>query len=222
MMLPERRAQMLNFLKYDESGAKPAFRLRHPFVCCNDLGALGITLFFFSQTENPAVIAYLVAACLLYGASFLHHWIRHTSWGRTLDHTMIFVLLSSTALPLWGEHLWGWLLTGLIIVVGGAYKFYTFNVGGDSFKKSSSAIMYIAAAVPQIGYFLIDWYGAGLSSLWHWSWAAGSLLYLGQLGIYTKHWFDWLPEQFGYREVQHLILLCASTMHCITYVYLMP
>jgi predicted membrane channel-forming protein YqfA (hemolysin III family) len=210
---------MLHHLKYDESSNKAAFRPRHPIVCLLDVIGIFSGVFFFCQAESPAVVVYLTALFLLYTCSALHHWVQHTKWGRTLDHTMIFVFLSTTAIPLWAEYTAGWLVTGTVIVAGTCFKLHTFYVGEESFSKGSSAVMYILAAVPQIVFFLVQWYG-DLWSIYNWSWAVGSLLYLWQLGIYTKHWFDWMPEVFGYREVQHVVLLFATIIHCVTYVYL--
>lgn len=205
-------------LHYDESSLKPAFRPRHPTVCFLDITGIVVTLFFLSQSSHTAVQSYLLSIVLLYVFSALHHWLSYNDWSRRLDHMMIFVAIAMTAMPYWGAYpplRWspaGPMLIAFIIALGVAAKLVSY------FPKVLSATLYTAAGLPMVSYFIWNW--SNVPEPFNVLWILGVGLYAFQMLIYTFHWFDFKTELFGFREVQHIFLLAATTLHSIIAVQL--
>ncbi len=196
---------------YDESDAKATLRPRHPIVCFLDIIGIVVALFFLSQSTHIAVQSYLLSIVLLYFFSTLHHWTLYNDWSRRLDHIMIFVVIAMTAMPYWGGFpalKWtpaGPILIAVIIIFGVIAKLISY------FPKVFSAVLYTAASLPMVSYFIWNW--SNVPEPFNILWICGIGLYFFQMLIYTFSWFDFKKELFGFREVQHIILLVATTLH---------
>lgn len=199
--------------KYDESGTKSALYPRHPLVCYLDIAGIVATTFFFFQSEAIAVQGYLFSIVLLYAFSTLHHWISYADWSRRLDHIMIFAVIAMSAMPYWGAYpplQWtpaGPILIVAIIALGMIAKLVSF------FPKILSSLLYTAAGLPMVVDFLWNW--SSSPEPYNFLWIFGVGLYSFQMLIYTFEWFNFKKELFGFREVQHLTLLAATTLHSV-------
>jgi hemolysin III len=147
----------------------------------------------------------------LYSVSALYHHTVYRDWLGKLDHIMIFYVISITALPYWGYIIpfpWypGGLLAIIVIcVVGTVVKTVSF------LPRFVSGAAYLAAAVPMVSYFIVHYshiptpYGA--------LWMIGLFFHGGLLVVYTLKTPDPFPALFGFREVQHVLLVCATNLH---------
>jgi channel protein (hemolysin III family) len=200
-------------LHYDETTTKPWWRPRHPIVCLLDTTGLLLSLFFWWHATHWSVAVYLLCLAALYFFSGLHHWHLYRTWTGRIDHAMIFVVIAVSALPYWGALIplpWypaGPLFIGTIVVVGGGTKLVR------SFPRVLSGVLYTLAGVPMVLYFLWRWddIPAPYNSLW----IIGVGLYMLQLMVYTWKWPNFAPDHVGYRDVQHVVLLCATTLHSV-------
>lgn len=205
-------------LHYEESGSKATFRPRHPIVCFLDMVGIVMAMFFLFQSTHVAVQSYLLSIVLLYVISALHHWLTYKDWSRRLDHIMIFVVIAMTALPYWGAYpplRWspaGPVLIAVIIALGVTAKLISY------YPKVLSATLYTVAGLPMVSYFILNW--SNVPEPYNVLWIFGVGLYVFQMLIYTFHWFDFKAELFGFREIQHIILLTATTIHSAIAVYL--
>lgn len=198
-------------LAYNETSAKNVFRPRHPLVSGLDMVGMAVTVYYMFHSRNWAVQSYFLTLLALYFVSAIHHWMPHANWRRKLDHILIFVVISMTMMPYWGVLTpFEWQPLGPLIIVaailaGTSIKYFSF------LSKRASALVYALVAFPAIASFVWSW----SLIVWPWNayWAIGTLLYTFQLLIYTFHWFDLRKDLFGFREVQHLILLAATTIH---------
>ncbi len=205
-------------ITYDERAEKPSLHPRHPIVCLLDIGGILSTLFFLLQSAHWVNRTYLASIVLLYLVSATYHWCVHKDWLRRLDHIMIFVVIAMTAIPYWGvitPFAWrpaGPLIIATLIIFGAIIKFF------DFFSKGVSGGLYILSGLPIVTFFLLHW--SEVPSPFNLLWAIGSCLYLFQLLIYTFHWFNFKTEILGYREIQHCVLLMATSLHSYTAVEL--
>jgi channel protein (hemolysin III family) len=196
---------------HDESPDKPMWRPRHPVVVGLDLLGLTSALFFLSMTESSANQSYFLAMVFLYSFSTLHHWKKYTKWCGRLDHAMIFIFIAFTAVPYWGDFipLTNPPTTALHLIVGVSLagslaKLFTF------FTKYISGALYCLASLPIIFYMTLHWETIGPQL--YLIWMLGILFYAGQLVVYTWQLYEVRPGSFGHREVQHILLLTATSL----------
>ncbi|PIR82151.1 hypothetical protein COU20_03985 [Candidatus Kaiserbacteria bacterium CG10_big_fil_rev_8_21_14_0_10_59_10] len=197
-------------LRHEETGRR--LRPRRPLVCALDITGMAIALVLLAAYRPSATVAVLpLAVIAMYAASCAYHWLPESSMLGKLDHMLIFVLIGVTLVPYWGmllpwsEAWWRFALVAFAIACGCAIKAFTV------LQRGASAAAYVAAAVPLLtsAHQTAVWLPiAPLVCFW-----AGVGLYLLQLAVYTARRPDPYPELFGYREVQHSILLCATTLH---------
>jgi hemolysin III len=198
-------------LKHDESDSKRRLYPRHPGVVILDVIGVVTSLWWLTQSQHWTTDVYLATFVLLYGVSGLYHHYYDRSWLAKLDHIMIFWIVAITALPYW-DHIipWDWypgglLLIFIICILGTVVKLVSF------LPRVVSAIAYLAAAAPMVIDFIVSY--DEIPALQYWLWLFGIVLYTIQLAVYTRMRPDPYPSQFGYREIQHIVLLAATNLH---------
>lgn len=198
--------------RYDESATKRWWQPRHFGVVAVDSIGVLTSLWWLLYSPHWTTDVYLFTLVALYAVSGAYHHVRYRDWLGRLDHMMIFYIIAITALPYWGHILpwdryWGGpLLILFICIVGTVIKLVSF------LPRFLSAGAYLAAAVPMVSYFILS-YDLIPAAQYTW-WLVGIALYALQLGVYTLQQPDPYTELFGYREIQHLVLLCATNIHC--------
>lgn len=201
-------------MHYDESADKAWWYPRHPGVVICDILGLLTSLYWLIESAHWTTDIYLMTLVILYLVSGLcHHMRAHHTWLRRLDHVMIFYIIAITALPYWGHILpFSWYAGGPLLIV-------TICLIGTIVKTNSflpryiSGALYVVASVPMVGYFIINYelIEAPFGALW----LIGIVLYALQLGVYTFKKPNPFNEYFGYREIQHMILLVATNLHAM-------
>lgn len=198
-------------MRYNEDPTKPWWYPRHPGVVILDIFGVLTSLWWLAQSQHWTTDIYLVTFVLLYGVSALYHHYYDRSWLAKLDHIMIFYIIAITALPYWGHIIpWNWypggpLLIMFVCLLGTMVKLVSF------LPRVVSAIAYLAAAAPMVLYFIASF--DEIPALQYWLWLFGLVLYATQLAVYTLMRPDPYPGQFGFREIQHIFLLCATNLH---------
>lgn len=199
------------FSRYNESESKPWWFPRHPGVAALDIIGIVTSIWWLTQSNHWTTDVYFLTLIALYGVSCLYHFVWYRDWLAKLDHIMIFYIIAITALPYWGHILpWDWypgglLVIGIVCVLGTVVKLVSF------LPRYVSAIAYLGAAAPMVIYFILSY--EEIPTEQYTQWLIGIVLYGTQLGVYTAKWPDPYTEQFGYREIQHIILLCATNLH---------
>lgn len=199
------------FGRYDESSTKPWWYPRHPGVVILDVIGVLTSLWWLVQSQHWTTDVYYFTLVALYTVSGLYHHLVDQSWLCKLDHVMIFYIIAITGLPYWGHIMpWDWYPGGLLLIfivclLGTAVKLV--NV----LHRVVSAIAYLAAAAPMVIDFIVSY--DEIPALQYWLWLFGIVLYAIQLAVYTRMRPDPYPSQFGYREIQHIVLLAATNLH---------
>ncbi len=197
---------------YNESLTKSWWYPRHPGVVILDIiGALS-AIYWLTESQHWTTDVYLMTLLLLYGVSGLYHHLVDRFWLRKLDHVMIFYIIAITGLPYWGHIIpWNWYPGGLLLI-------FIVSLLGTAVKMVSvlprvvSAAAYLMAAAPMVIDFIVSY--QQIPGLQYWTWLFGIVLYALQLMVYTRMQPDPYPAQFGYREIQHVVLLLATNLHC--------
>lgn len=186
-------------------------RPRHPIVAIIDI-VFAVIIFFTLFTDlRWFEFAYLVSVLTMFAFSSFFHWVPHTEVNRRIDHALIYLLIACTVLPYW-EYLHEAGKEGILFmlfitaVIGSLNKLFN----GISSRVVSSVMFSIVgllsvftmAGVPER-------VGTHVASLF---WIGVALYALQQL-IYTKKMLDIAPDLFGYREIQHFVLVCAASLH---------
>ena len=202
----------MQFFAHDEYTAS-WFRPRHPIVCGLDNLGMAITLFLLFQTKYMVVQSYLLSVLFLYFFSALFHWLPYVTWRGKVDHIMIFVLIAMTAMPYWGSLIpfaWeplGSVIITLTILIGIGVKLCSY------LPRKLSAVIYAGAGLPVVCDIALSW--EQISSPWNVLWMVGIGFYVTQLIIYTYRLCDFKKDLFGHREMQHIFLLMATTLHSV-------
>ncbi len=197
-------------LAYQED-VKAWFRPRHPVVAMHDsvvaIGALCLAL-----TAETWLQYYLCIVGLMFGVSALHHWLPYAAWHHRLDRSMIQIMIAGTPLPYvpeivtagtvwWLVALWIWALGFLALKL---------LAGQLMYRGLWPAVVYAVTGLLAVG---VMWPVRVDEAGWATLFWLGVVLYALQLVSYNRKWFDVVPRHFGYREVQHLILLGAVSLH---------
>ncbi len=188
---------------------------RHPIVCLIDLFGFALTfLLIVIYPAKPMVALLPVAMMLQYAISCIYHWVpRNDTWQR-IDQGMIVLLVAATYAPFWStltdasEYWWRIPILTLLTFIT-----LLFRCHYASWWRVSGVLYPILGAFGCIVSFneiRIGLSPIGLAAFW-----AGVACYFLQFLIWAKHWPNPIPEVFGYREVQHTVLLCAMTLHSI-------
>ncbi len=196
---------------YNESAGKPWWQPRHPGVVILDTIGVLTSLWWLVASHHWTTDIYLTTIIMLYGVSALYHHAQYSDSLAKLDHIMIFYVIAITALPYWGhitpfDQYWiGPSIVGAICVIGTIVKIVSF------LPRFVSAAAYILAAVPMVSYFIFNF--EEIPSPFGLLWLGGVCLYGAQLAVYTLKKPDPFSDQFGYREIQHVVLLSATNLH---------
>ncbi len=188
---------------------------RHPIVCLIDIAGFAITLLLLVVYPAKPMVALLPIAMLLqYAISCTYHWVpRNDTWQR-IDQGMIVLLVAATYAPFWStladtSELW-WRAPVLALLTGTTLLFRCF---WPSWWQVSGVLYPILGAfgcVVSFNEIAAGLPSTGLAAFW-----IGVACYFLQFLVWARHWPDPLPEVFGYREVQHAVLLCGTTLHSI-------
>jgi len=188
------------------------WRPRHPIVCILDAIGFTIIIAFLYIYRPPLLVATLPLIMMLqYVVSIAYHWWPESGWRNKLDRSVIFMLIGATYVPFWGglvepdEAAVRLICVAIAVLIGVA-----FLIGGAS--KLVIGLMYVAftgTGLVVSFYELQAWLQPGpLFAFW-----TGALLYAAQHIAYSIRWPNPLPELFGYRDVQHVLLVAATTTH---------
>ncbi len=199
-------------LRHNETKTKPWWYPRHPGVTLLDCAGIVTTFFWLTQSQHWTTDVYLLTLVALYSVSGIYHHVQYRAWLGKLDHIMIFYVIAITALPYWGHIMpWKWYEGGLGLIVcicllGTIVKTVSF------LPRFVSGATYLLASAPMVSYFVI--YFGQIGTPYGWWWMIGLLFYGAQLIVYTVTEPNPYPKQFGFREIQHTLLLCATNIHC--------
>jgi len=199
----------MRFFQYEE-GIKSWRRPRHPFVSLHDIAVVCLALFFVFMTERW-VRLYFVVVVVMFTISALHHWLPNSGWHYRLDRSAIQIMIAGTTLPYaedilasggwWFWILWIWAAVFILLKIM-FDKLWSESVWLPRVYFITGVLAVFAMAPVGLrweGWAILFWLGVGLYTL--------------QLFSYNKQWFNFHLDAFGYREVQHLILLMAVGCH---------
>jgi hemolysin III len=202
----------MTFLQYEE-GSKSNYQPRHPFVALHDVFIAFIAIGLIFVTVD-GVRLYFVAVTLMFAVSALHHWLPYQTWHYRLDRSAIQIMIAGTPLP-YTEYivangnellltvLWLWALAFVLVKIFLGRLMYQGFIPSVVYTVTGllAVMVMLPVSLGSIWWGLIFWLGVALYGL--------------QLFSYNKKWFDFYPERFGYREVQHLILFVAVMCHTL-------
>jgi hemolysin III len=169
-------------------------------------------------TARAAAVVYAVSLVGMFGVSASYHRLRWSARAlvriRTLDHSMIYLLIAGTYTPFallvlnGGWRLW---LLGAIwagAAVGIALKVLRFD-RSHGLTGALYVVLGWAAivAAPQFLHHLSPW-AVGLV-------VAGGVLYTMGAGVLNRHWPNPRPLVFGYHEVWHSFMVSGSFCHYV-------
>lgn len=200
----------MKFLRYQE-GYKLWWRSRHPFVAFHDIVVTISALFLVSISQGWLQLYFFVVTAM-FATSGLHHWLPYQSWHHRLDRSMILIMIAGTPLPYteyilgsgggwWFLILWLWTLVFMFVKIVFGRLMYQGLLPSSVYAVTGllAVVVMLPVDLQSFWWFILFWFGVGLYGL--------------QLFSYNQKWFDFYPEHFGYREVQHLILLAAVGCH---------
>jgi len=191
------------------------WRPRHPLVCMLDIAGCAITLALLAAYPQKFIVAILPwSIAALYAVSCLYHWLPVHAVRQKLDHLMIAVVIAVTYLPFWWtqlptpEPLLLTLILGALFVFVCALKLFFISrqtLGGIVFL-----IMGLVGTLVSFNGLRVWLPTPAFACFW-----LGLMLYLLQFAIYAGKKPDLWPEHFGFRELQHVLLLWATTLHSV-------
>jgi len=202
------------------SVAKPRFRGRlhqYAFYVAIPQG-VALVVLGAGAIERVAGAIYALTLAGLYGVSAAYHRLRWSpralSRMRRLDHSMIFALIAGTYTPIALVAMHGvWRVVLLAGVWAGALSGIVMKLVGLERTRKITATMYIVlgwlallaapAIVPALNRVEISLI------------VAGGLLYTGGAIVLARHRPDPNPLVFGYHEVWHVAVVCASLCHYV-------
>lgn len=178
----------------------------------------GIALILMSDgaAGNVGASIYAATLVLLFGTSAAYHRLAHSPRARAimqrLDHSMIYLLIAGTYVPLCLVALppeWGiptLAVVGTLALIGIVLKLTAFDRG----------VWISYALYPIMGWVALIAAPALFRSLTTLQLAlivGGGIAYTIGLPVLLKRRPDPWPKTFGYHEVWHVITVVAATMH---------
>ena len=178
----------------------------------------GIVLIAIADGTAARVAAaiYAVTLLLLFGTSASYHRLAHSVRAREvmqrLDHSMIYLLIAGTYVPIclvalppaWGIPMLG--IVGTLAVIGMVLKLGFFH-GARIVSYSLYLVMGWVAVIA--GPALV----ANLTGLQLGLMIAGGLAYTIGFPVLVRRRPDPWPKTFGYHEVWHLLVVVAAVLH---------
>ena len=202
-------------LAHQEIGCS-LLRPRHPGVCMLDLLGLAITLGLLATYPQKFVFAVLPGSiALLYAVSCVYHWFPVNGVRQKADYFMIAVVIAATYMPFWGNR----------DVLPTSIADPRLALLGAIFLGTCTTRLSPWRSVERVGgflYLVLGLFGTVVSfnELPHWislpgavMFQTGSVLYFVQFLVYAAKRPNPWPGRFSYREVQHIVLLVATTPH---------
>src|SRR3954464_7610731 len=161
---------------------------------------------------------YAVALAGMFGASALYHrgaWTPSVRpWLRSLDHSMIFVLIAATSTPVTVLGLEGVLpVVVLAIVWGGALVGVLLKLVWIGAPRRLVAAVYVLLG--WVGVLLLPETVASVGVAPAVLFAAGGALYTAGAVIYMRRRPDPRPSVFGFHELFHLLVIAAALAHFV-------
>lgn len=165
-----------------------------------------------------ACVIYSLSLVGMFGVSALYHvptWSRDKYLIlRRIDHATIFILIAGTATPICLLSLKG--VAGLHLL----FIFWLSAIIGmlmttlwSHGPKWARAVLYIAMG--WVGVFYFPEIRASVGATNFYLLITGGIVYtLGAL-IYGFKWPDPYPKVFGYHEIFHVLVVCASAFHFV-------
>jgi hemolysin III len=210
-------------------GPKPRLRgVFHQWAFFVSLAAgVAVVLAASGARAILATSIYAMSVTALFGASALYHRITWSSstarrWMRTLDHSMIFVLIAGTYTPFALLVLEGPLATAILVAVwGGAVVGIALKFVWIETPKWLTAGTYVALGWVVVAAFPQLFSALGLIPMM--LVAAGGVLYTVGACVYALRRPDPLPAVFGYHEVFHLLVIAAAALqYAVVVFYVLP
>jgi hemolysin III len=180
----------------------------------------GVALVYAARgaTARAAAAVYALSLVALYGVSSLYHRLNWTPRVRRLmrrtDHAMIYVLIAGSYTPFSVLGMRGtlrWVVLGAVwavAVVGAALKFGWFDhvhrLGGPLYIALG---WFAVVGAPQ---FVRNLSGPVLALV-----VVGGVLYTVGAIVLLRRKPDPFPAVFGYHEVWHSFVVCASVCHYV-------
>jgi len=178
----------------------------------------GIVLIAIADGTAATVAAAIYAATLLllFGTSASYHRLAHSERTREimqrLDHSMIYLLIAGTYVPIclvalppaWGIPMLA--IVGTLAVIGMVLKLGFFH-GARIVSYSLYLVMGWVAVIAAPALI------ANLSGLQLGLMIAGGLAYTVGFPVLVRRRPDPWPKTFGYHEVWHLLVVVAAVLH---------
>lgn len=192
------------------------FEVRRPGVVIIDSVGAIIALFFLLEAHKQGSVVYQTIVIIAYLASISHHWWEEHRIRHACDLAMVMVLTGGTVFPyVYVIALSPWQSVGTVVlgvlvgvVVLGVIGFFLHNtmaiwlrLGAYLFAGLLSVAIMVLVSV-QIGsleFTVVFW--------------AGVVLYALQMVVYKQKAPDPVPFLYGYRELQHTLILVATILH---------
>lgn len=197
---------MLAALTHQETTS--GWRPRRPILCTIDLFAGTVTfLLLLSHKTKPLVAVLPLAMILQYAVSCTYHWLPENRLRQRADYLTIVLLIAATFVPFWGtllpapDTLLRLSLLGLLTVIICVIKWFRFT---------GSLYLLLGGIGPTTSFYEMQvWLPPlGLACFW-----LGVILYFVQFVVCISKTPNPVHGVFGYRECQHVILFCATTLH---------
>ena len=187
------------------------FTPRHPIVCLLDICGLGIAAGFYLY--QPALLHALLpcAVAVQYIASCMYHWLPNRKLWWAFDHLAIAFLIAMTYVQMWIGSTHSDVPYEKIFFLCSMLCIVWFFILDEPDNNRQRGILYVALTL--LG-FVLSLCNPSMLPLRGWvDFIAGIVMYGSQQLILAVESPDPVPKVFGYREVQHCILLAASATH---------
>lgn len=169
-----------------------------------------------NTSARISALIYVVGLLAVFGTSAAYHRLAHSYRARTimqrLDHTMIYVLIATTYVPICIIALppsWG-IPTLSIVGVLGVFGMLLNLIAPNRLPKVGLALYLI------MGWMAVVAGGALVDSLTTTQLAlivAGGVAYTAGFPVFFARWPDPWPKTFGYHEIWHLFTIVAAVLH---------
>lgn len=194
---------VLNSLRHDE--ACTGMRPRHPLIAYSNVFTSIMFFWLAGTTSEPGMQVFIVTVGVLFGVSALYHWKRYNDTLCRIDQSAILALVINTAFPYVYTTRWALAVLMLTAVWGLVLK-WQYSETREQSNRNFLIVGMIAFGLYWITFSNVPGHNVALFSL-------GVLLHVTHLAVYNWKWCDWLPELFGHREVQHVLIAAAVSVH---------
>jgi hemolysin III len=198
------------------------FTPRHPIVCIEDLVGASSAVAYIVYVRDWSLTILPAAILFQYVASGTYHWLPYNKVRQTIDHVAIALLIAGTYIQFWFKLLPTSEFMPLM------YSMCSFALGICIFRIVSpdrlhgiSYVMYLLLGLVGLLFTILNGY-MFTDALSMFLFLTGVGLYAIQFAIFSLEDSDPWPNVFGYRELQHVILVAASDTHLLTAIVYLP